>query len=271
MHDHRVPRPPLTPATVPAEMYDETYYRAVCGGHEEWSASQGKAGAPVYAVTLGQAGFVAGMSLLDVGTGRGEMLAVAVELGARLAVGVEYAATGAQLAQGTLVAREVTERAHVLQADARALPLPDASVDMVTMLDVIEHLSPAELEAALAEAHRVLVPGGLFVGHTFPTRTIYDVTYRLLRRARRRWTREWPADPRVDYERLMHVNEQTVRGLRRSMARAGFEGADVRLGEWVHADFVPSERARAVYRWMARYRLTRPLAVANIWVHARRS
>jgi len=68
----------------------------------------------------------------------------------------------------------------------------------------------------------------------------------------------------------MHVNEQTLRGLRTSVARAGFRQAEVHLGEWVYTDFVPSYRARGVYARLARYRLTRPLAVANIWVHARR-
>lgn len=259
---------PAPPAVSP-DLYDETYYTSVCGGHEEWSASGGQQGAPIYSVTLQQAGFTPGMVLLDVGTGRGEMLAVAVELGATRAIGVEYAAAGALLAARTLAARQVGDRAHVLQADARALPLPDGSVDMVSMLDVIEHLSPVELDAALAEIHRVLRPGGLLVGHTFPTATIYDVTYRLLRRAWPR-ARSWPADPRVEYEHLMHVNEQTVRGLRASVARAGFVGAEVKLGKWVYADFVPSQRARGVYRRLARWRLTRPLAVANIWVHARR-
>ncbi len=260
----------LTSPVVPPDVYDDTYYLGMCGGHEEWTASGGLTGAPVYPCTLEQAGFQPGTILLDIGTGRGEMLAAAVDKGARLAVGVEYAAAAVALTQQTLRARGVSDRAHVVLADARRLPLPDASVDMVTMLDVIEHLTPPELDAALGEAWRVLRPGGLLVGHTFPTRTIYDVTYRLLRLALPRWRRGWPVDPRLEYERLMHVNEQTVRGLRRSVVRAGFPDADVRLGEMVYTEFLPSISARALYRRLARHRMTRPLAVADMWVHARR-
>ncbi|MFN2536566.1 MAG: methyltransferase domain-containing protein [Mycobacteriales bacterium] len=260
----------MTDPVVSPDLYDETYYTAVCGGHEEWTASGGQQGAPIYSVTLQRAGFEPGMVLVDVGTGRGEMLAVAAELGASRAVGVEYAPAGALLAATTVTTRGVGDRAHVLQADARALPLPDRCADMVTMLDVIEHLSPTELCAALAEVHRVLKPGGLLVGHTFPTSTIYDVTYRALRRIWPGASRSWPSDPRVEYEHLMHVNEQTVRGLRTSVTRAGFAEAKVELGKWVYTDFVPSQRARGVYRALARWRPTRPLAVANIWVHARR-
>ena len=261
--------PAVPPPVVSPDAYDEAYYRTACGGHEEWSASGGAGAAPVYAVTLDRHGFRPGMVLLDIGTGRGEMLAAAVDKGAALALGVEYASAGTALAAQTLAARGAG-RAHVLQADARLLPLPDASVDLVTMLDVIEHLGPAELEAALREAHRVLKPGGQLVAHTFPTSTIYDVTYATLRRVVPPW-RAWPVDPRNDYERLMHVNEQTRRGLRGTLRRAGFADAEVRHGEWLHTDFVPSVRGRQLYRALSRRRLTRGLAIADLWVRAHRS
>jgi SAM-dependent methyltransferase len=50
---------------------------------------------------------------------------------------------------------------QVLEGDAAALPFADASVDAVTMLDVLEHIP--EPEEVLAEAHRVLRPGGVLI------------------------------------------------------------------------------------------------------------
>jgi predicted SAM-dependent methyltransferase len=175
-----------------------------------------------------------------------------------------------QLAAQTVQRRNVADRAAVVLADARQLPLPDQCADLVFMLDVIEHLAPVELARALTEAHRVLRPGGRLIGHTFPTRTIYDVTYRAMRTASRLRGHAWPADPRNDYEHRMHVNEQTRGALRAALRGAGFSSPTVQFGEWLHTEFVPSESGRAAYRWMAGHRLTRSLAVADLWVDAAR-
>lgn len=55
------------------------------------------------------------------------------------------------------------ERGHtsLAKADAAALPFPDRQFDIITALDVIEHLD--DDRAALAELKRVLKPGGLLV------------------------------------------------------------------------------------------------------------
>jgi SAM-dependent methyltransferase len=54
--------------------------------------------------------------------------------------------------------------ARVTAASLMALPFPDASFDRVLCLDVLEHLAYEDQPRALAELHRVLVPGGeLFV------------------------------------------------------------------------------------------------------------
>jgi SAM-dependent methyltransferase len=54
--------------------------------------------------------------------------------------------------------------AHVTTGSLMALPFPDASFDRALCLDVLEHLAYEDQPRALAELHRVLVPGGeLFV------------------------------------------------------------------------------------------------------------
>ncbi len=260
----------LEPPRVSADEYDEDYYRTACAGHEEWSRSGGSNQAGIYKGIIRRSGLAAGMRVLDIGAGRGELVALAAEHGARWAIGVEYSAAAASLAAQSAALRGVGDRTAVVMADARRLPLPDAATDLVFMIDVIEHLAPQELAMTLAEAARVLRPGGRLFAHTFPTRTIYDVTYRWMRLAARATGRRWPVDPRNDYEHRMHVNEQTRRGLRSSLQKAGFVNPEVSFGEWVYTDFVPSARGRSAFARMARHRVTAPLAVADLWVDARK-
>ena len=258
------------PAVDPSA-YDEAYYREVCGGAASWEASGGAELDPLYHWSLVKVGLPAGEVVVDVGTGRGELLVAALRAGATRAIGIEYSADAVALARETLAAHDEGARAEVLQADARALPVADATADLVTLLDVVEHLAPAELDAALAEARRVLRPGGRLLVHTFPSRTLYEVTYRLQRALTPRRRRAWPADPRNDLERRMHVNEQTVRSLRAALRRAGLVAVDVAPGAMVYDAFVPDERARRLYGRLARRRLTRRLGAADLWATARTS
>lgn len=261
---------PLPQPAVSPDAYSERYFLEACAGHEQWVGSDGRELDPRYAGALTVAQLRPGEVVLDVGCGRGELLVAALAAGARRAIGVEYASAAIGLARHTIAAHDEGDRATVLLADARSLPLGDAEVDLVTMLDVVEHLSPAELASSLGEARRVLRPGGRLLIHTLPNRLIYDVTYRLQRLARRRRRRDWPRDPRNDYEREMHVNEQTCGSLRRSLRAAGFAQLDVRTGGWVHDDFVPDPSARGLYRRLAAHRLTAGLGAADIWAQGRR-
>jgi cyclopropane fatty-acyl-phospholipid synthase-like methyltransferase len=259
----------LPDPVVPPDVYDEQYYETCCGGFEEWHASQGAQAAGIYHYALERAGFKPGEVLVDVGSGRGELLALAVKKGASRAVGIEYAEAAVRLAQKTLAAQGA-EAAEAIAGDARDLPVEDEMADLVTMLDVVEHLAPPELDAALREALRVLKPGGRLLVHTFPSRTLYDVTYRFQRNVKPWRRRTWPADPRLDVERLMHVNEQTVPGLGAALKAAGFVEVKSEPGTWVYDDFVPTERAKRLYHVLARMGSLSRFGVANMWAEGRK-
>ncbi len=251
---------------VPAAAYDEAYYLQACMGYEEWNADPGAPILGTYIYALRRGGLRAGEVLVDIGTGRGELLALAVQSGAARAIGLEYSEAAVALAHRTLDAQGVS--AEVLLADARAVPLPDAVADLVTLLDVVEHLAPAELDRSLAEAQRILRPGGRLLIHTMPNRTIYEMTYRAQRLLRPSRRRRWPVDPRKQVERDMHVNEQTVTSLRRALRRAGFAQVQVNLGDWMYTDFVPDERARRTYHRLAARPLTARLGRGDLWGRA---
>jgi ubiquinone/menaquinone biosynthesis C-methylase UbiE len=264
MPAERLPDPVVAP-----DVYTEAYYRAACMGATAWERSGGTELDPLYAGYALKAQIATGEVLVDLGCGRGEMLVAALQAGAARAIGVEYAEAGVALAAQTLQTHGVADRAELHHGDARSIPVADATADVVTLLDVVEHLVPEELDRALGEARRVLRPGGRLLVHTMPNRTIYEVTYRLQRLARPGRRRRWPADPRNALEQQMHVNEQTVTSLRRAVRRAGFTDVAVDLGAWMWTDFVPDERARVTYHRLAARRLTERLGKGDLWARAR--
>jgi ubiquinone/menaquinone biosynthesis C-methylase UbiE len=106
-------------------------------------------------------------SLVDVGCGQCHWTAIATELfpAVESVTGVDFEAAwvaGAEAAYRLRLERQgrVPRGAlRFVQGDAHALPLPDASADVVTCQTVLMHLArPAE---AVAEMFRVVRPGGL--------------------------------------------------------------------------------------------------------------
>ncbi len=98
--------------------------------------------------------------LLDIGTGTGRLLELAAPR-VESALGVDASREMLALARARLSERGLAGRCGVRQADMYRLPLPDAAFDTVTLQMVLHYADdPA---AALAEAARVLKPGGALV------------------------------------------------------------------------------------------------------------
>ncbi len=212
--------------SVPSVLYDEQYFLHVCEGHQEFRSSEGTYLSQRLAEALAVAGIAPGMRVLDVGCGRGEILRSTVALGAR-AYGVDYARAAVQLSRQVTQQDEGSDApAGVYQASALFLPFQADSFDRVFMLDIVEHLYPAELDVALSEARRVLRPGGRVVVHTAPNvwydRYAYPLV-RLVRVAMGQGSR-YPRDPRaiIPENVHVHVNEQSALSLRRGLRARGF-------------------------------------------------
>jgi SAM-dependent methyltransferase len=138
--------------------------------------------------------------VLEIGAGSGAMAAGVVELCPEASLTV----TDVDPAMVAAARARLGSRARVEVADVTALPYPAASFDVVTSYLMLHHV--VAWPSALAEAARVLRPGGRFVG--------YDAADTLLARVVHR------AD-RSPFALL------TPMGLRLGLTRAGFAEVSV--------------------------------------------
>jgi ubiquinone/menaquinone biosynthesis C-methylase UbiE len=95
-----------------------------------------------------------GSRVLDIGCGTGFNVRQLAERGFEVS-GVEPSGSMRENAQ------KENPGARIIDGDAESLPFPDASFDAVLMIEVIRYL--ADPARALAEAARVLRPGGLAI------------------------------------------------------------------------------------------------------------
>jgi len=254
---------------MPDAAYTRSYYLTVCGGHELWRASRGARLPRRLSRVLELAAIAPGERVLDVGAGRGELARAATALGARV-LALDSSLDAVALSRETLGASRGAS--GPLLACATRLPVGDGSLDVVLMTDVVEHLTPAELAAALREARRALAPGGRLVVHTLPNLWYYRFGYPLYRLVMRARGTTLPRDPRarVPGMREMHVNEQSPRSLRAALAGAGL-AARVWLEPADVGEHEPSAFVRGVERFLASTPPFRLVFCDDIFAVARRA
>jgi SAM-dependent methyltransferase len=289
------------PERVDPGLYTDDYYLTNCHGHEEFVESGGRTVGARFVKALALAGDLHGKRVLDVGCGRGELVLQSAMRGAE-AWGIDYADAAVAIAERALATADAAMRArtHVRQMDVKALDFDDNFFDVVFMMDVVEHLYPEELACAFDELRRAMRPGARLVLHTSPntvferavypnySRRINQAALTLSRVLRLRdglfnetmlpTAREFPHDT---FERAMHINEQSLAGLRREVECHGFR---VRSSEFweppASGGYFSSRRLNIELQLLDFVRFLRPLSYFpplnrffcnHIWVTAVRT
>ncbi len=231
--------------SVSSDVYSADYYLQRCGGVEFFHLYKDEILKPAIQLAVKRAELEVGMKILDVGCGRGELVAHLSKRGFD-AMGVDYSADAIRLAN------EYFPGARFLCGDLRELNFDDASFDRIFFLGVIEHLTDEQIAQALNEFRRLLKPGGMVIMTTctnslyYKTWT-YDLRRGFVKFAERIGIRlKPPSPPRTEEDVAMHVNEKNVFSLKRHFTEdAWFVNVEPRLNSKLCYDEIYGDVSRA--------------------------
>ncbi len=194
--------------------YTASYYLQDCGGYDAFKRDKGLSLSDCRLRTMADLAELAPVGrALDLGCGRGELSAFLAGLGHDV-TGIDYSDAAIEIARAA--APDINfQLGDVNQVDLSGL------YDVMIASDLIEHLTPAELDHLYSRLASHLSPQGLFVLHTFPNAWYYRYEHPRRRREARRIEAYLPLEPRSRYEQLMHINEQSPRVLK-SQLRSHF-------------------------------------------------
>jgi demethylmenaquinone methyltransferase/2-methoxy-6-polyprenyl-1,4-benzoquinol methylase len=177
-------------------------------------------------------GVRAGDVVLDLAGGTGDIaIAMARAVGAKGRV-LLTDFNAAMLGEGRdrLLDEGVVGNVDCVQVDAQAIPLPDRSVDLVTIAFGLRNVT--DKDAALREMHRVLKPGGRALVLEFsqvtaaPLRPLYDLySFQVLPRLGAMVARDADSYQYLAESIRKHPDQDTLKGM---MESAGFERCSYR-------------------------------------------
>ena len=156
---------------IPSHVYDKHYYLTSERGCEEFIKYKGVQFNRIMEYAFQLADLHAGMNILDVGCGRGEVVCRAARMGVK-AMGIDYSPDAIAIADDLRedLPDDSKKYASFRCMDATCMDFAKGSFDAVFMLDFVEHIIDSDLVTIVNQCHNILKDGGKIIVHTAPTR-----------------------------------------------------------------------------------------------------
>jgi 2-polyprenyl-3-methyl-5-hydroxy-6-metoxy-1,4-benzoquinol methylase len=155
---------------------------------------------------------------LDLGCGRGEIAMTLASMGHQVTA-IDYSPEAIHIAQELAAnAGFAPEQIRFICDDVNGSPITGL-YDIVVAVDLIERMSPDELDLMYARVAAHLSPNGMFIVRTFPNIWFYQYHYPSQVQKARLLGAYLPEKPRTPSEKRLRFNEQSPRLLRRQLRR----------------------------------------------------
>ena len=203
------------------DAYTSDYYLRDCGGYEHWHDSRGaQLDARLQAVADAAMAIGVPRKVVDLGAGRGELSAYFAKNGADVTA-IDYSSDAEKLIAETVDQHEAARRRVVVVrgsvTDATAY---SDEYDLAVAADIVEHLAPHELDKMYEiVSEKLKISLGSLVIHTAPNKWNYQYQHPREQKSAISAGFWLPRIRRTWYERLMHINEQSPRVLKKQLSR----------------------------------------------------
>lgn len=226
---------------IPPEEYSKDYL--LSNYVEGYSEYKKKALSVVKLKQLEMLNLKKGLSILEVGYGRGELLYHCSQKGMKV-TGIDYSEDAFEIAEELL---KDVPHSSIKVADARCIPFPPNSFDRVFAGDVIEHLNFEDGIQMLKEMQRVVKPGGFLLIHTAPNTVFTKMSYKILKFVIKIINREVfsKLESHLKKGDELHIHEYNHWSLKMAARRAELSKAKI----WIDEDILRS----------GKYKLTKDL------------
>lgn len=169
------------------------------------------------------------MYILDIGCGRGELVLHSGLLGTSFGIDISNSALEIAYATRKTWVKDfpfLKNRTIFIRGDSQYLPFKDKSIDIIFLIDIVEHLSKYKLAKTLKETFRVLKEEGKIIIHTSPNRIFLNYGLKIYYLLGRIFGKKlnWNIKSALPFgcKEPIHINEQTIFSLRRLFRKAGF-------------------------------------------------